>query len=599
MTTDLHAQLRALQLQFSTLQAAHIALLARTHQQEMQAHEQFDRLARKDAREALDLGKAADLQQVFYRVAERATAGLSLRDFLQSGHQLLSELMYAKNCHVCRYEASTQTLDFPYYVDEREGNTVPRAHLPVRRGLTEYVMRSGQPQLVSARRLQLLQASGEVTQVRGVTDFSSWLGVPLQTHGKITGVLALKSYDVAIRYTQADAEMLSFVASQIGSALERYEALEALRQSEERYRCVVENVGVGVLVVQDDRIMFANPSLVRMVGHPLDQLLSQPFTATMHPDDVANILVRQRRHLRGESGEQLLSVRVITGHGEVRTLELSAVRIEWNKRAATLTFAVDATARFDAELAQRMAMQRQRELNDMKARFIATTSHEFRTPLATIHSSTELLRHYDGRMPADKRVATLQKIDDAVERMTHMLENVMLIGRSAAGQLEFQPRTLRVAPLCRALVEELHTAMAVQARALHWRVELPADEDEFALDSALMRNIVLNLLSNAVKYSPAGGTVSLCVRADSAHLEIVVSDQGIGIPPPDLPRLFESFHRAANVGTISGTGLGLFIVKEAVTMHQGSILVHSEIGKGSTFTVSLPLHSCNQPGTAP
>ena len=202
-------------------------------------------------------------------------------------------------------------------------------------------------------------------------------------------------------------------------------------------------------------------------------------------------------------------------------------------------------------------------------------------------------------MPADKRVATLQKIDDAVERMTHMLENVMLIGRSAAGQLEFQPRTLRVAPLCRALVEELHTAMAVQARALHWRVERPADEDEVALDSALMRNIVLNLLSNAVKYSPAGGTVSLCVRADSAHLEIVVSDQGIGIPPPDLPRLFESFHRAANVGTISGTGLGLFIVKEAVTMHQGSILVHSEIGKGSTFTVSLPLHSCNQPGTAP
>jgi signal transduction histidine kinase len=224
-------------------------------------------------------------------------------------------------------------------------------------------------------------------------------------------------------------------------------------------------------------------------------------------------------------------------------------------------------------------------------------SHEFRTPLATIHGSVELLQHYEDRMPADKKAATLQKIDDAVERMTHMLENVLVIGRTDAGRLEFKPRALSVTAFCCSLVDELRSAMARQVGRLELVLDMPPTENHYLLDDSLIRNIVGNLLSNAIKYSPDGGVVRFSVVPEAQELVFTVSDQGIGIPQADQEQLFVSFHRASNVGPIAGTGLGLSIVKEAVVCHHGSITVVSDVGKGSCFTVRLPAQPCDAEDT--
>jgi PAS domain S-box-containing protein len=338
--------------------------------------------------------------------------------------------------------------------------------------------------------------------------------------------------------------------------------------------------------------VFANPSLVRIVGHPLDYLLAQPYTATIHPEDVEAVMVRHQRRLRGEPAAVEYGFRIITAAGEVRSLELSAVTIQWSNSDATLMFVVDATARTEAAQAQQIALQKQIELTDMKSRFISMTSHEFRTPLATIHGSVELLMHYETRMTADQKRLTLERIDNAVDRMTHMLENVLLIGRTGAGQMEFRPTPLCVSAFCLGLLDELRSAMNAEFSALQWIVELPAPQEEFLLDDALMRNIVENLLSNAIKYSPPGGQIRLQANFQSDRLHLTVADQGIGIPPEDQSRLFESFHRASNVGAIAGTGLGLTIVKEAVACHRGQIAVQSELGRGSSFAVILPTTRC-------
>ena len=458
--------------------------------------------------------------------------------------------------------------------------------------MTEFVLRSAQPQLISAERFLQLQSSGDITEATGDLTFTSWLGVPMQMEGKVRGVLVVQGYEPNVHYSEADADVLGFVANHVGAALERQQAIEDMRNSEARYRSVIENVGVGVVVVQDGRMVFANPSMVRIVGHSLDYLLSQPFTATIHPDDVATVLERHQRRLRGETVELNYTFRVITASAQVRTLELSAVLIEWGQRDATLLFVVDATARMQAEESQRQALQQQIALNDLKARFITMASHEFRTPLATIHGSVELLQHYEDRMPADKKQQTLQRIDDAVERMTHMLENVLVIGRTDAGRLEFKPRALSVAAFCNGLVDELRSAMARQLAQLELQISLPPPEQHYWLDDTLIRNIVGNLLSNAIKYSPHGGTVCLRVEDQGDTLLFTVSDQGIGIPEADQDQLFVSFHRASNVGAIAGTGLGLPIVKEAVSCHAGSIAVESAEGLGSTFRVVLPTHHC-------
>ncbi len=586
--TLLQSELEALQEQHAALQARYRALQERQRQQEASANQWLEQRTQELQQEAREQKKAETLQRVFYRIAERAAADLSFYDFLQAVHGLLGELLYARNCYVCLYDARKQVKDFPYYVDERDGDRLQLSAVAMRRGLTEFVLRTAQPQIIDAARLKLLEASGDVTEGSGDMTFTSWLGVPMQIRGQIGGILAVQGYEPGIAYSPSDADILSFVANHVSSAIERYQALDALRTSEARYRTVIENVGVGVVVIQNGRLVFANASVERVVDHPLDYLLSQPFTTVIHPDDLPMVLQRHGMRLRGETVDANYDIRVITQHGEVRIVELSAVRIEWAKADAVLLFLVDTTARREAEQTKRISLQKQTELNDMKTRFISMASHEFRTPLATIHGSVELLLHYEDRMPADKKRQTLQKIDDAVERMTHMLENVLVIGRSDAGQLEFKPRPVALAPFCLALLDELRSAMTRQYERVQVVLDLPPPEQQFLLDETLVRNIAGNLLSNAVKYSPDGGQVRLSAAVQGDQLVLEVSDQGIGIPQADQAQLFESFHRASNVGSIAGTGLGLSIVKDAVRCHHGTIAVHSRVGHGSRFTVSLP-----------
>jgi len=234
-----------------------------------------------------------------------------------------------------------------------------------------------------------------------------------------------------------------------------------------------------------------------------------------------------------------------------------------------------------------LALSKQMEVNALKSTFVAMTSHEFRTPLTSILSSEELLRHYADRLPAGERDALFVNIETAVRRMIAMLDKMLIIGRADADLLEFKPVATDLAKLCRALLDETHSANGNTDAA---RLVLRMDEaDEIALvDEKLLRHSLGNLLSNAVKYSPEGGEVALVVLRRSGVIVFEVTDQGIGIPAADLPRLFESFHRASNVGSIGGTGLGLAIVKRAVECHGGSIDVHSQPGRGTRFCVTIP-----------
>lgn len=561
MAHDLQARVNSLELQLQTLQAEY---------------------------QTLRLQKNSAFQQVFYRIAERATAGLSLYDFLKEIHSLLKDLLPATNLYVALVNHATDTVAFPYYVDERDGDRLQVQDLPRRRSLTEFVLRTGIPQLIDAARFAKLKQQGEITEANGDLTFTSWLGVPMLMHGAVSGALVVQSYTPGESYSDTHTDILGFVANHLSSAIERYQAIEDLRLSEARYRSVVDNIGLGLVVVQHDNIVFANPGMVRIAGHPLQQLLSRPYAETVHPDDLDALIERRAQRVNKAYVKPTHDFRIITQSGEIRYVEASEVSIEWEQRGAVLAFVTDVTDRIESEQAQRSAVQQQTALNDMKTRFITVTSHEFRTPLASIHGSVELLMHYEDRMPADRKRQVLQNIDDAVERMTHMLGNVLQIGRADAGQLQFRPKPLALTPFCMVLLEELRNSMPRQFERVQIALDLCPPEQHFLLDEALIRNIVGNLLSNAVKYSPQGGCVTFSAREADGAMVLTVKDQGIGIPEADQALLFHTFHRASNVGGIAGTGLGLSIVKEAINCHRGTIEVRSIVGQGSQFTVMLP-----------
>lgn len=239
--------------------------------------------------------------------------------------------------------------------------------------------------------------------------------------------------------------------------------------------------------------------------------------------------------------------------------------------------------RVAAEISKVLA--KEKELGELKSGFVTMDSHEFRTPLATILSSTELLEHYSHKWAEERKITHLRRIQVAVKHMTELLNDVLLIGKAEAGKLEFEPTPLNLVQFCRGLVEDIQVSTDNHIVAFCSQGQCT----NTCMDEKLLRHILVNLLSNAIKYSPQGGTVHFDLVCNQEVVTFQVRDQGIGVPVADQAQLFAPFHRASNVGTISGTGLGLAIVKKSVDLHSGKLTVESEVGVGTTFIVTIPL----------
>lgn len=213
-------------------------------------------------------------------------------------------------------------------------------------------------------------------------------------------------------------------------------------------------------------------------------------------------------------------------------------------------------------------------------------SHEYRTPLTTILSSTELLERYSLKFTEEKKAQHLQRIHSSANYLTQLVNDVLLINQIEAQGLDFKPTLIDLPALCQELVEDVKLMAQVQHTI---KFEYEWDCTQVYLDPKLLRQILSNLLSNAIKYSPQGDTIHFTCLGNQNQVIFRIQDEGMGIPSEDLPKLMQSFYRATNTGTIPGTGLGLAIVKKSVELHGGQITVESQIGVGTIFTIILPL----------
>ena len=208
-------------------------------------------------------------------------------------------------------------------------------------------------------------------------------------------------------------------------------------------------------------------------------------------------------------------------------------------------------------------------------------SHEFRTPLASILSSAELLEHYSHKWSEDKKLNHLHRIQASVNHMTELLNDVLILGKADAGKLQLNPTQINLLQFCQEFLKEIQLTTQ--------QSETTENKGSTVyMDEKMLRHILNNLLSNAIKYSPDSDQVIFDLICQSSQAILRIQDFGIGIPPSEEDRLFDSFHRANNVGSIPGTGLGLPIVKRAVDLSGGTITMNSQVGMGTTFTVTLP-----------
>ena len=268
------------------------------------------------------------------------------------------------------------------------------------------------------------------------------------------------------------------------------------------------------------------------------------------------------------------------------------VRIAITEVDEVMAIVRDITERKQAEENILRTLEQEKKLSELKNRFVTMTSHEFRTPLTSILSSAELLEHYSHKWSEEKKLTHLYRIQSSVRHMTELLNDVLLLGKADSGKLELKPTKVNLPQFCQELIEEVQ--LTTETHQIIYEFEncqKTNNGNEYFiayLDEKILRHIIYNLLSNAIKYSPNSDKVCFKLTCQFQQAILQIQDFGIGIPSEDRNQLFDSFHRACNVGSIPGTGLGLPIVKRSVDLHGGKISIESKINEGSLFTITLP-----------
>jgi|GEM_PF-4671589 len=377
--------------------------------------------------------------------------------------------------------------------------------------------------------------------------------------------------------------------------IERKRIEEQLRTSEEQLRQLTENIREVFFLTTPDfsQMIYISPVYQEVWGRSTKSLYEQPssWLESIHPEDRDRVTQALHKQSLGEANFQE-EYRIVRPDGSVRWMGVRAFPVV-NEAGITIRIAgiaedITERQRVQAELLNALAQEK--ELSDLKSRFITVTSHEFRTPLTTIHSSAELLEHYRHKWSDEKQLMHLHRIQTSVKYMTKLLNDVLILGKADAGKLALSLEPIDLEVFCATLVKELQLNLqkhSVINISYEWKATL--DAQEIYLDKQLLQQILEDVLSNAIKYSSSEETIEVKLKGNREQITLEIRDRGIGIPLEDQDRLFEAFHRGTNVGTIPGTGLGLAIVKRCVDIHQGDIHINSTIGVGTTVTVTLPI----------
>lgn len=382
------------------------------------------------------------------------------------------------------------------------------------------------------------------------------------------------------------------VEEELARYQEHLEQLVAQRTNElsyakERVEAILHNSTEGILLVQSDlTIQQANPAFTTLFACKPHMELGHSLLEFVEQGDHSKVSTLIGAVLATGKGSSL-EIRACRQTGSCFEAELGIGYISrvHNQSIGLVCTLRDITERKAREADLRQAITKEKELGELKSRFVSMASHEFRTPLGSILALTETLSAYRHRLTDEQITQRLDRIREQVGHLKAIMEDVLQLSRLQTKRVEFIPVPCNLDELCRDVIEEL-TQQSLVPHPIHYGCNEPSRI--VSVDQKLMRQIMNNLVSNAIKYSPAEHPIQVNLVYTPEDLCFTVQDAGIGIPGADLPHLFEPFHRAANVEAISGTGLGLTITKEAIELHNGTITVESQVGIGTIFVVTLP-----------
>jgi PAS domain S-box-containing protein len=429
----------------------------------------------------------------------------------------------------------------------------------------------------------------------------SLAAIPMVYRETLQGYVSL-ACNTARRWTDEDRYLLETLMEIAVAALEHRRVERALGETESLLQRVIytTNHMVYVYAVMKDgsiRQMYSSSNIEHILGYPaaLKTADWEFWTSLILPADRPIARMQLEKLMRGEDSET--EYRMTHMDGRVVWVRDSARCEQGTGNVRWICYGVisDVTDRRGAEQALRdrerlqIALEAERKVGEVRNRFMLVVSHEFRTPLSIILTSSEMLDRYHDRMDQERRKERLGIIRAQVQHLRAMLDEISIVIRAELGRLEFRPLAADVAEFARQIAAE----MASTVGTMH-RITVTSDPDTLyaQVDTTLLRHVLTNLLSNAIKFSEERAEILLNLRLSKGDGEpeicFEVLDRGIGLQAGDLEHLFEPFFRGSNVGAISGTGLGLKVVRDCLLRHGGHISAEPRADGGSRFVARVP-----------
>jgi PAS domain S-box-containing protein len=523
--------------------------------------------------------RAAELETV-NAVSQALVAETELQALIQLTGEQMRRTFNADIVYVALLDEQTNQIEFPYGYGEEF------LALPLGEGLTSKIIETGQPLLIN-RDMEDRRAALGATRVG--KQARSYLGVPIIVGRQAIGVISVQNTKKEGIFTQSDVRLLTTIAANVGTAIRNAQLFAEISRQKNYYEMIIANSPAAIILIDGDlRVTGWNPAAERLFGYSKAEAMGRNVDDLVAQDpQLHEEAARYSLQIQSENRVHLIARRN-RKDGSLVDVEVMGlpVLIEGQQKGYVVIYH-DIT---ELERARREAI----EANQAKSAFLANMSHELRTPLNAIIGFTRIVRRKGEAALPEKQLENLDKVLISAEHLLNLINTILDIAKIEAGRMEVQISSFPVKPL----IDLVAATSQPLIRQGSVRLVIQVDPDLPLVHSDLekIKQILLNLLSNAAKFTHAG-QITLSAGMSDDWLVVKVRDTGIGISPQALPLIFEEFQQADTSTTreYGGTGLGLSISRRLARLLGGDLSVESEAGRGSTFTLSIPL---NYPATA-
>lgn len=521
------------------------------------------------------------VREAYLRIVTQALTGRSLQGFFRTLHAVLNDLVPARNFYVAFFDQERDRIAFPYYVDDFKKSK--RGSRKKAKGLTEWVLNSRKPLLLETKNDFLKMVERGEVEVLG-TPPESWMGVPLMVKGKAYGVLAVQSYEKEVALNEEHLELLFLVSQTLSALILRLRFEESEKELKQSLALLFESCPDPIYVKDlKGRYQMVNQAFMNALNLPESEILGKTASDLFDPNFAERIISTDRELIKSDGPMRLEES--LTWGGKTRVYDTIKTPMR-NGRGKPIGI-----LGISREITERKLLEE--SLENARMDLLYSISHELKSPLTFLFSAFEVLQNSSPEEIPRVFSRWSTPMERNLKRLKRLVDNLVdtLRIREAKYPLSLSPSDLPT------IVKECWEDLESYAQTLNVRASFEiGDVPVLSLDREAISRVVSNLLSNALKYSRHSSRIFIRLFQSGKEVIFQVQDEGIGIPPEEMDSIFEPFFRTreSSKRALPGTGLGLYVSRKIVEAHEGTLSLQSEVGKGTTVTVKLPLRASGE-----